>query len=52
MRFDTAGQLNCVYKVAPTISNICVSNDDTAIYALLIGKDGEHVVGKSCMEHN
>lgn len=52
MRFDTAGQLNCVYKVAPTISNICVSNDDTAIYALLIGKDGEYVVGKSCMEHN
>lgn len=47
LRFDAFGSLDCVYKVNPTICDICVSEGDNIIYAVMIGKDGEYVLAKS-----
>ena len=47
IRFTANGVLDCVYKVNPTVRNICVSYDDSAVYVLMIGKDGEYAIGKS-----
>lgn len=48
--FDMVGNLNGVYKVNPTIRDICVS-DDGIMYALMYSeKDGEPVIGKAILK--
>lgn len=48
--FDMMGNLNGVYKVHPTIRDICVSNDGV-MYALMYSeKDGEPIVGKALLK--
>ena len=50
IRFTAKGELDTVYEVDPTILNICVTADDSCLYAILRGKDGEYTVGKALLK--
>lgn len=50
MCVDMKGNLNKIYKVNPTIRDICVS-DDGVMYALMYSKkDGEPTIGKAILK--
>lgn len=47
IRFTANGNFDEAYKVNSTVCNICVSNDDSKMFALMIGKENEYVIGVS-----
>lgn len=46
IRFTADGELDVMY-VDPTIVSFYVSPDDAWVYAALLGKDGEYVIGRA-----
>ena len=47
IRFTADGELDVMYEVDPTIVSFYVSPDDAWMYAALLGKDGEYVIGRA-----
>lgn len=47
IRFTADGELDVMYEVDPTIVSFYVSPDDAWVYAALLGKDGEYVIGRA-----
>lgn len=46
IRFTSNGRFDRLYKINSTVKNICVTEDDSGIFALMIGKDNEYAIGK------
>lgn len=49
IRFTVEGAFDAVYEVDPTVLGIAVSSDDTWMYAIYVGEDGEYAVGKASL---
>lgn len=49
LRFTPDGEFDRLYKVNPTVKSICVTEDDSTIFALLTGKDREYAVAKGIL---
>ena len=47
LRFTSDGSFDRLYKVNPTVQCICVTENDSTLYALMIGSENEYVVGES-----
>ena len=47
LRFHTDGKFDCAYKVNPSVSCISVDKKDSAMYSVMLGKDGEYAIGKT-----
>lgn len=53
LQFDAGlGNLDRVYRVDPKIINICVSEDDNIIYAILLNKDLDYVIAYALLNNN
>lgn len=51
LRFTSDGEFDRLYKVNPTVKSICVTEDDSTIFALLTGKDQEYAVAKGTLDN-
>ncbi|MPM08696.1 hypothetical protein SDC9_55010 [bioreactor metagenome] len=44
MKFGTSGNLIHVYRVNARINSICVSNDDTKMYAIILADNLDYTI--------